>query len=234
MSPAPALIANRPLSFTGPEFCQAPDVVRHLAHELRQPLSAIEATAFYLDIVLPRTDLRSRQQIAKLQQFVDQANWILTDALHYLLAAPPRPELLDLDELVSDCVADLGAGETTLLRLRATAPPALVQLDPGHAQHMVRNLLNVFRLLADGKAVTVSTLAFESSVQMEISCPAGDLNFDPETLFDPFSPHLPPGSGLALASVRRITESHGGIVELSFAGPGVIRATVTLPHPDAE
>ncbi len=57
-----------------------------LVHELRQPLSVIDACADYLDLVLPATDRRSRQQLELLQQQVAEASRILHDALlqlHY-------------------------------------------------------------------------------------------------------------------------------------------------------
>ena len=70
----------------------AAEVIRHLAHELRQPLSTIESIAYYLEIILPKTNSKAREQVGKLQQMVHQSNWILTDAIHFLQAAPPRPD----------------------------------------------------------------------------------------------------------------------------------------------
>ena len=52
-----------------------------IAHELRQPLSAIESIAYYLSLVLPRDGGPAREQAARLQQLVEQSNWILTSAL---------------------------------------------------------------------------------------------------------------------------------------------------------
>lgn len=57
-----------------------------LVHDLRQPLSVIDACADYLDLVLPATDRRSRQQLELLQQQVAEASRILHEALlqlHY-------------------------------------------------------------------------------------------------------------------------------------------------------
>ena len=57
-----------------------------LVHDLRQPLSVIDACADYLNLVLPATDHRSRQQLELLQQQVGEASRILHEALlqlHY-------------------------------------------------------------------------------------------------------------------------------------------------------
>lgn len=56
-------------------------IISGLVHDVRQPLSVIEACADYLDLVLPAADLRARRQLELLQQQVGDANRILHDAL---------------------------------------------------------------------------------------------------------------------------------------------------------
>lgn len=48
-----------------------------LIHDLRQPLSVIDACADYLNLILPNTDHRAREQVKLLQQQVGEANLIL-------------------------------------------------------------------------------------------------------------------------------------------------------------
>ena len=66
-----------------PTFLEAspapvPDMlVRDVIHDLRQPLSSIEAIAYYLEMTLPPEQLEARQYMRKLQQLVDEANSIL-------------------------------------------------------------------------------------------------------------------------------------------------------------
>src|SRR5882762_10844565 len=80
------------------------DVLRLIAHELRQPLSTIEAIAYYLTLVLPHDDPKIHEQLIRLQQLVEQSNWILTSGLH--LADPPsiEPTPLDLAEIIAETV----------------------------------------------------------------------------------------------------------------------------------
>ncbi|MGC9950615.1 MAG: hypothetical protein ABSF64_29970 [Bryobacteraceae bacterium] len=57
-----------------------------LVHDLRQPLSVIDACADYLNLVLPPDDRRAREQLELLQQQVGETNRILHEALltlHY-------------------------------------------------------------------------------------------------------------------------------------------------------
>jgi len=70
-------------------------VISGLVHDLRQPLSVIDACADYLNLVLPPSDDRARQQLQLLQQQVGEANRMLHEALlklHYTDAPSGLPE----------------------------------------------------------------------------------------------------------------------------------------------
>jgi hypothetical protein len=53
------------------------DRLRELVHELRQPLSSIEAIAYYLEMTLPVGQVQARQHMLDLQRLVEEANAIL-------------------------------------------------------------------------------------------------------------------------------------------------------------
>ena len=56
------------------------DIVRDLIHDLRQPLSSIEAIAYYLEMTLPADQTEARLYMRRLQQLVDQTGSVLRDA----------------------------------------------------------------------------------------------------------------------------------------------------------
>ena len=51
--------------------------LRDLVHELRQPLSSIEAIAYYLEMTLPAGQFEARQYMSQLQRLVADTNSIL-------------------------------------------------------------------------------------------------------------------------------------------------------------
>jgi signal transduction histidine kinase len=57
------------------------ELVRELIHDLRQPLSSIEAIAYYLEMTLPPEQIEARLYMRRLQQLVDQTSSILEDAV---------------------------------------------------------------------------------------------------------------------------------------------------------
>ena len=56
------------------------NLVRELIHDLRQPLSTIEAIAYYLEMTLPPEQIQARLYMRRLQQLVDQTSSVLEDA----------------------------------------------------------------------------------------------------------------------------------------------------------
>ena len=66
-----------------PEPASAPRVpsdVQDFIHELRQPLSSIEAIAYYLEMTLPAEQSEARQYMRRIQQLVEQTHAIVRGA----------------------------------------------------------------------------------------------------------------------------------------------------------
>ena len=61
----------------------APALILELANDLRQPLSSIEAIAYYLEMTLPAEQLQARHYMHHLQELVNQTSSILKDACRF-------------------------------------------------------------------------------------------------------------------------------------------------------
>jgi hypothetical protein len=85
MSAAPAIVAETPHYLDAPTSdLEAPvsaptadALLCELVHELRQPLSSIEAIAYYLEMTLPANQFQMRQYMSQVQQLVEETNAIL-------------------------------------------------------------------------------------------------------------------------------------------------------------
>jgi signal transduction histidine kinase len=205
-------------------------VVRHLAHELRQPLSTIETSAFYLQMILQNhPDRRVAAHLERIQNSVEQLDWILSDSIHYLCGCAARPQPIDLAEIISDTLAERSFAESVELDWRYPEVRPLVSVDFSQAQHLVRTALYVFRQVARSEQPVSLVLGDDGQYgSLDVSCDSPQWEGDCEALFEPFSPHLPSGSGLALASVRRIAQAHGGFAWASREA-GALRLKVRLP-----
>jgi nitrogen-specific signal transduction histidine kinase len=82
MSAAQAvLIQTAPYLETTRSASHSDELVRDLVHDLRQPLSSIEAIAYYLEMTLPPDQIQARLYMRRLQQLVDQTSSVLADAV---------------------------------------------------------------------------------------------------------------------------------------------------------
>ncbi len=77
---AAAVLIESPSYLKTTSMPERDEMVRDFIHDLRQPLSSIEAIAYYLEMTLPADQLEARQYMRRLQQLVEQANSMLHHA----------------------------------------------------------------------------------------------------------------------------------------------------------
>ncbi len=206
-------------------------IVRHLTHELRQPLSTIESIGYYLKMVLPASDTKLQRQLARLQSAIEQTGWILTNAVHFLQSSPPRRRLMDLDEAVSGAVSEFLRGHPVWVDVDLAPAPAMVEADPDHFRHLLRTLLYFFRRVSrTGGRIAIRTRSGPGGVSLHLETAGVEYSAEEiEAMFDPLGCHPPAGSGLALASAVRIAESHGGRLACRLAEGGRLTVQLALP-----
>jgi signal transduction histidine kinase len=196
-----------------------------IAHELRQPLSTIESIAYYLGLVLPRDDDRARQQVARLQQLVEQSNWILACGLQMADPTPLAPEPLDLEELITQTISARPSQGDPQPRLELSGNLPLVRLDPGRGRGLIENLLALFLQLGSEihpvrLRTSLAVTGGARGVLLEISTAAAGYGSESA---------LGPGSALALECARRIVDAHGGSFTLDVDPASGIRLRAVLP-----
>ena len=81
MTNSGVLVGSQDYALSQPIPNRTQEAIFNLAHDLRQPLSAIEAIAYYLEMTLPVDQLDARQHLARLQELVVHSDAILSDAV---------------------------------------------------------------------------------------------------------------------------------------------------------
>jgi signal transduction histidine kinase len=189
------------------------DLLRTLAHELRQPLSAIESIAYYLSLILPSDDQRAQTHLGRIQQLVEQANWILSSGVHLGEPSGDAAQPVNLDEVITQTLSEGCPGPAPFeLALSGDLPAVL--LKPGQGRALVESLLLLFRQAAADQRVTLRTGAgAEGGAMLEMHSQGEALDR---------------GSALGMQCARQIVESHGGSLESSSDNAG-IHLRVVLP-----
>ena len=187
-----------------------------VAHELRQPLSAIESIAYYLSLVLPRDGGPAREQAGRLQELVEQSNWILTSALQLADCSPLAPQMVDLETLITQVV-----GEDSAVRLELAGGLPLVRLDPARGRALLENLLLLFRQVAtDLHPVRIRTAMSDGGVLLTMATAVPGHRSEAG---------LGPGCGLSIESARRVVVLHGGAFRIHVDAVSGVGVEVMLP-----
>lgn len=205
-------------------------LVKHLAHELRQPLSTIESIAYYLAMILPKTECKAREQVEKLQQLVEQANLAVSDAIHSLQLCPRRISDVNLNEAICRICTEMLLEQGKQPQMSLAEPLPFVRTDAAQTDHLIRSLLALsMRVGVAESPVSIRTAADDGWVLLETCCVTREASREEcYPAADPFRPPLSSGGGLALLSAQRIAREHGGRVEVQSGEKFVIR--VILPE----
>jgi signal transduction histidine kinase len=214
-----------------------------LAHEIRTPLSTLEA---YIDGIEDGVVGADTQSWATMRAQVDRLRRLTTDlrdvtaADEHALAVHRQP--LDVRDVVEAAVTAIGPryqARDVALRATTLPDPAIVLGDRVRLDQVLTNLLdNALRHTGPGGIVDVTCAAAHGVVTVTITDTGVGLTpHDLTHVFDRFyradparDRHDGAGSGLGLTIARALVEAHGGTINAASPGPGRGTSfTVRLP-----
>lgn len=185
-------------------------LMRHLAHELRQPLSGIESIAYYLEMVLGGAEPEIQQQCDRLRRMVQQAHWLLEDSSLAMRAAGASLGGAPLGEYLTRLGAECALHEERTLEMSVGVNVRAAWVPAAAAYQFCDHLIAFFLGPAQAPDPILVTLKEEGGrVVLEVSAEPGA---DVEDLQHALEPPAPGGG------VRRFLESCGGRMEVSGEG----------------
>ena len=199
-----------------------------LAHELRNPLGTIRASAE----MLKKNVAGSGEVAAELAGFiaseVDRVNSLVTRFLEFARPLELRLEVCELTEVIDRAVARVERdGDPGRAAIFKNYSPDIrpFPMDAELLERVFYNLLlNAVQASPRGGAVTVKTRPAGEGV--EISVIDRGTGIEPrhlENIFNPFFTTKPDGVGLGLSIVSKIVDQHGGTMSVeSEAGKGSV------------
>jgi signal transduction histidine kinase len=218
-----------------------------IAHEFRQPLSAIATSANAAARWLDRTPPNVGKAHDSLKRIADDAQRAvrIIQSVRAMFSnvghggdGQPRPPV-DTNELIQESVAIL-RGEleaaNVIAQLELAKELPLVSADSGQLQQVLLNLItnaaDAMRGITDRARVLKLTSSALESNAVAVSIEDTGTGIDPgdiDRIFQPFFTTKSNGMGLGLAICQSIVESHGGTMTVGVNAPHGSIFRINLP-----
>ncbi|MBI2216290.1 MAG: hypothetical protein HYU51_03240 [Candidatus Rokubacteria bacterium] len=209
-----------------------------VAHEVRNPISAIELNAEMLGEIIGASSARDLEEAKGLVEAIrDQVTTLDALTEEYLAFARfPRPQFEEesinhLLEELAEFVRPVAMRQGLLVRVETDASVPTMEIDRTLLRQAIMNLVkNAFEALSAGGEVTIASRLDGESVDLSVSDTGPGISADVAgRLFEAFFTTKPQGTGLGLGIARQIIEEHGGRLEWSNGAGGGATFTVRLP-----
>jgi signal transduction histidine kinase len=208
-----------------------------VAHELRNPLSAIRNTLFILKDAVGRAELNLDRPLGRMERSISRCDGIIGDLLDYTRIRELRCREVIGDQWLDEMLVEYPMKSGVALTHRFGAPHCRVSIDPERMRQVVVNLLDnaieavtMEEAARDEHRVLVETRLDPKGYAIEIVDNGAGIPPDiMPKIFEPLFSTKSFGTGLGLPTVKQIIEQHGGSIDIrSVAGEGT-RVAVILP-----
>ena len=199
-----------------------------LAHELRNPLGTIRASAEMLNRSVAAENDVAREVAGFISSEVDRTNSLVTRFLDFVrplqLRLAPAELAQVLDRSVSMVEREAATRQVTIYKNYSPDIPPF-PLDSELMERVFYNLLaNATQATAPGGAVTVKARPLADTAEVAvIDRGEGITPATLDSIFNPFFTTKPDGVGLGLAICSKIVDQHGGRIAVeSEPGKGSV------------
>jgi PAS domain S-box-containing protein len=202
-----------------------------LAHQIRNPLGAINNASFVLRRALrghPDPDVRRSIEI--ILEEASQANRIVTDLVDFSRVRMPDRRRVAVAELISDLLESIELPSS--VRTERSFPPLPeVTVDPRQIHDALRNLIqNALDAMPQGGTLKLGATLAGSSVRVYVEDTGPGVSPEvSERLFEPLVTTKPLGLGLGLSTARYLVETQGGELLHTGRPPPGARFELRLP-----
>jgi signal transduction histidine kinase len=207
-----------------------------VAHELRNPLSAIRNTLFTVKELAVNAGIKLDRPVARMERSIERCDRIISDLLEFTRNRELNRTSVSFDRWLAGVLAEQNVSPSISVITGFAAAEAAVPIDSDRMRRVIINLFeNAAHALAERaadqeKRITARTEAVDGELVLVIEDTGPGIS--PENLariFEPLFSTKSFGTGLGLPTVKQIVNQHGGTIAVdSEFGQGT-RVTVHLP-----
>jgi signal transduction histidine kinase len=218
-------------------------VTATVAHELRNPLSAIRNTVFSIKEVIKRGALDLERPMARVERNIGRCDRIISVLLDYTRSREIKCTPVELDAWLNEVLKAQPIPDGIRLVLLLSAPNCLLSLDAGQMRRAVLNLLeNSLQAFADGghdadkeRQITLSTRIVGDFCELAVEDTGPGI---PEEIlprvFEPLFSTKSFGTGLGLPIVKQIVHQHKSSIKISSGPLKGTRAVIRIPLAESQ
>jgi signal transduction histidine kinase len=207
-----------------------------IAHEVRNPLAAVRGAVQVIGSRLP-AKTSDAAIVTEVLARIDGLNDLIQDLLVFARPPAPKPARVDLHALIGSVIGLLKRDPAfTDLEISVSGDVPHALADPNLLKIALQNLLINAAQAQQGKGsvrVTLRRTDGFNSIDIADSGPG----IPPEiraALFRPFKTTKARGTGLGMATAKRLIESQDGQIAVESPEPGGTRITLTIPVAPAD
>jgi two-component system sensor histidine kinase HydH len=213
-----ALEASQRVALQNEKLAAIGRLVAGIAHEVRNPLGVIRASASMVREHFSPSD-EAYRACEFIREEIDRLNGLITSLLTFSRPAELRLQPVAIEQVI-DKALQLTSDEfqrrgITVAR-ESDGASQTVTADPDLIAQVVFGLLvNAAEAIGEQGLVIVRTTNNPQEVQVEVvDTGPGVLPNEAEQIFEPFFTTKPSGTGLGLPMAARIVRAHGGLIEV--------------------
>ncbi|HEX3969751.1 MAG TPA: ATP-binding protein [Stellaceae bacterium] len=209
-----------------------------VAHELRNPLSAIRNTIYTFKELAASKSLNLDRPIERIERSITRCDRIISELLDFTRVRGLNKNAASFDKWLDEVLNDQKLPPGIALVRNLSAPGHAIHFDSERMRQVVINLVdNAAQAMAgpdktagNGRIV-VTTAARLNAFELVIAdngpgIPAENL----AKVFEPLFSTKSFGTGLGLPMVKQVIEQHDGTVDITSTPDKGTKVTIRLPH----
>jgi signal transduction histidine kinase len=208
-----------------------------VAHELRNPLSAIRNTCYVMKEAASRKETNFDRQLERMERSIGRCDRIISDLLDYSRLRTLNLSPVVFDQWIDEVLSEQNLPEDVRLIKQLDATGEMIGIDIDRMRQVVNNLVeNAAQAMHGMDSTRTSQIVVSTGIAADVfeltvadTGPGIPATVLPK-VFEPLFSTKSFGTGLGLSVVRQIVEQHGGTVTITSDAAKGTCVAIRLPH----